>query len=346
MLETVADSVYQRAVATLTAVLLPDSRIYWAYLLAAFVIAVAALAWYFSRDGLRGRRLISGIFATIFDRSIWLHRSALIDYACFAINGVLGIVLRFASLAGGALTGGLIYVVLVLASGRMSLSVTPEIWSLAAFTVFSFVLLDLSNYISHYLEHRVPLLWEFHKVHHSAQVLTPVTVYRIHPCDVLFVDLVEGLAFGIASSVGLFLFGAQTDPLKLFGLNVGIFVFYVLGANLRHSHIWIPYPKWLSHILISPAQHQIHHSSLPRHHDANFGVVFAVWDWLLGTLYVPKTREKLVFGLYGGEDVEYQTVKNLYLVPLRKAWARIVSWRARRKAARTQAPAGPAAGSA
>jgi sterol desaturase/sphingolipid hydroxylase (fatty acid hydroxylase superfamily) len=100
-----------------------------------------------------------------------------------------------------------------------------------------------------------------------------------------------------------------------------MFMFYMLGANLRHSHVWLPYPKWLSHILISPAQHQIHHSQLIHHHDKNFGLMFAIWDWIMGTLYVPKHRENYVWGLDHGEDRDYQTVTNLYVVPFKKAWA-------------------------
>lgn len=332
MLQALAESLYDRAVGTLTAVFIPDGRVYWIYLLTALLIAIGTVGWYLSREGLGGARLAGAIWSTIFDRGIWLHRSALIDYACFAINGFLAMVTRFAIIVGGAMAGGLGYLVLILFTGSLGLSVQPGFVSLAAFTVFSLVVHDFANYGSHYLMHRVPLLWEFHKVHHSAQVLTPITAFRVHPGEILFIDFIEGLAFGIAAAIGLWLFGAQTDPLRIFGLNVGIFVFYLLGANLRHSHIWLPYPKWLSHILISPAQHQIHHSSLPQHHDANFGVVFAFWDWLLGTLYVPKEREKLVFGLYGGEDVEYQTVKSFYLLPLAKAWLRMVKWRARRRA--------------
>lgn len=341
MLNSLAESLYDRAVATLTAVLIPDARIYWPYLLTTLVMAIAVVGWYLLRDGVRGGRLVSRTWSTIFDPAVWLHRSALIDYACFGINGLLVIVTRFAIMVGGAVAAGLLYLVLILLTGSLGLSLSAGFFSLAAFTVFSLIVHDFANYGSHYLMHRVPILWEFHKVHHSAQVLTPITAFRIHPGEVLFIDFIEGLAFGGAASVGLWLFGAQTDPMKILGLNVGVFVFYMLGANLRHSHVWLPYPRWLSHIFISPAQHQIHHSSLPQHHDANFGVIFAVWDWMLGTLYVPREREKLVFGLYGGEDVEYQTIKSLYVLPLVKARSRVMAWWSRRSKREAQTNTGP-----
>ena len=79
----------------------------------------------------------------------------------------------------------------------------------------------------------------------------------------------------------------------------------------------------LSKVLISPAQHQIHHSSLPHHHDRNFGSMFAIWDGLFKTLYIPATRENVRFGLSHQEDRKYQSLARIYLVPLAMAWQRL-----------------------
>jgi hypothetical protein len=57
----------------------------------------------------------------------------------------------------------------------------------------------------------------------------------------------------------------------------------------------------LEHIVISPAQHQIHHSRAVEHHDKNYGEVLAIWDWMFGTLYVPNGRETIDFGLADAE---------------------------------------------
>ena len=56
--------------------------------------------------------------------------------------------------------------------------------------------------------HRIPALWEFHKVHHSAEVLTPITFYRSHPVDMLVQTVAEALASGIVTSVFLYVFGS------------------------------------------------------------------------------------------------------------------------------------------
>src|SRR5690606_39715058 len=63
-----------------------------------------------------------------------------------------------------------------------------------------------------------------------------------------------------SSDLVAFLFAGPADPLTLFGSNVVFALFHLLGSNLRHSHIWWSFGPTLSRILISPAQHQIHHS--------------------------------------------------------------------------------------
>ena len=69
----------------------------------------------------------------------------------------------------------------------------------------------------------------------------------------------------------------------------------MLWANLRHSHVWITYGRIMERLLISPAQHQIHHSKNKVHFDRNFGVVLAIWDGMFGTLELAgkKTKNKI-----------------------------------------------------
>jgi sterol desaturase/sphingolipid hydroxylase (fatty acid hydroxylase superfamily) len=74
---------------------------------------------------------------------------------------------------------------------------------------------------------------------------------------------------------------------------------------------------------MSPAHHQIHHSRDPRHHGRNFGKFLAVWDRMLGTLYVPSREpEALAFGLGPGEDEAFESLWNCYVLPFRRAFAR------------------------
>ena len=301
----------------------PGLRTYWPYLLVTLAIAVAAtLRLETSLDDKPG---IAGALRKIFDRKIWLHESAVVDYLCYTINAILGIVSRATLVAIGAAASGVFYNVLLAFNGGLPLDVKAENMALIAAGFLVLLWMDFSFFLAHYLSHRWNSLWEFHKIHHSAQVLTPVTTFRHHPVDRLFNYLLAGIFFGIAGAITLFVFGKQVQTATVLGAPVGVFIFYLLGANLRHSQIWLPYPRWLSYVLISPAQHQIHHSNLVHHYDRNFGRIFAFWDWVFGTLYVPDRREPLTFGLSNREDAEYQSIDALYLLPFKKIWRRLTS---------------------
>src|SRR2546426_736232 len=123
-----------------------------------------------------------------------------------------------------------------------------------------------------------------------------------------------GLGAGVALTLALVL---------VLGANAGLVLFLFAGAHLRHSHVWLSYGPVLSRIFISPAQHQIHHSVDPRHVDRNFGGIFAIWDALFGTLYVPRTRETLTVGLADGGHAGLDSVARLYTMPFRRLLARI-----------------------
>ena len=182
--------------------------------------------------------------------------------------------------------------------------------------------MDLALYIGHYLQHKVPVLWEFHKVHHSAEVLTPITAFRVHPVDDLLTLSLTALFTGAVQGVFHVVAGTGIADIQVLGVNVLLFAWYIFGFHLRHSHVWLAYPAWLSHILVSPAQHQIHHSSAPRHFDRNMGFIFAFWDAIAGTLYVPKAKEELSYGLYGEEPDQFASVAALYMRPFLNLWAR------------------------
>jgi hypothetical protein len=93
----------------------------------------------------------------------------------------------------------------------------------------------------------------------------------------------NGFALG---AVGI-AYGAQVSPLTLLGVNAFTLVWNLAFSHLRHSHIALPFPRWLSYILVSPHMHQAHHSADAAQHDKNFATVFALWDWMFGTLYLP-----------------------------------------------------------
>ena len=183
-----------------------------------------------------------------------------------------------------------------------------------------FVLRDFIQWNVHRMLHYFPFLWQFHKVHHSAEVLTPMTVYRMHPIDDIFAIAVTSVFTGLADGTFRFFFTPQITTIMVYNVNIFIFVFYIFAYHIRHSHIWFSYGPYLSYILISPAQHQIHHSKSSRHWDKNYGFIFSFWDWMFQSLYVPRGRETIEFGIGNGEEREFSSVLRLYFVPFMKAW--------------------------
>jgi len=288
-------------------------RIYWLYLAAALAIAVAAVCVRQRVNPFAGLREIG---ADAFPWRVIAHRSAVVDYQCFILNLFAFALLITPVLLGAPRVAETTIGLFGATFGRYGQLVAGPADSLL-YTLCLILAFDSAVFLAHYLQHKVPVLWEFHKIHHSAEVLTPITVYRMHPID----DVVTGLMIALFAGVteGLFqsLYATMPSLWDVLGVNVVLFVYYLLGYNLRHSHVWLSYPGWLSHILISPAQHQIHHSMDLRHLDRNMGLIFAFWDTAAGTLYVPRAQETLRFGLVDDEHLALDSVWRLYARPFR-----------------------------
>jgi sterol desaturase/sphingolipid hydroxylase (fatty acid hydroxylase superfamily) len=291
----------------------PLRRIYWLYLLAALVLAAAVFLY---RRPVRRSSVLRDFVAYIAPRQIYGNHSARLDYWFFYLNAmVFGLIL--APLVGAPAVAAFIADML---GGPAPPPAGPG-WSIGL-TIATLLAMDLALYIGHYLQHRVPVLWEFHKVHHSAEVLTPITAFRVHPVDDLLTLSLTAIFTGVVQGIFHVLAGTGIADMQVLGVNVLLFAWYIFGFHLRHSHVWLAYPAWLSHILVSPAQHQIHHSNAPRHFDRNMGFIFAFWDAIGGTLYVPKAREELRYGLYGEEPGQFASVPALYVRPFLNLWTR------------------------
>lgn len=267
----------------------------------------------------RGGAVPESLFAYLFPRAIWRQRSAKVDVAFALVNQALLPLWALAVLIGPPTLAGPVHDLLV--EGGLFPPPLPLTWlTLGGIVLGSFLVADFTLFFGHWLQHRVGLLWEFHKVHHSAEVLTPVTALRMHPVDTIVATTLIAVGLGLFNGLVTALVDGAPNHWWLLGGNIVFLAFYAAAYHLRHSHIWLAYPVWLGRWLISPAQHQIHHSSEPRHWDRNMGFVLAVWDRLFGTLYVPQGREHFPLGLTDGEHAEYQGVARLFLLPVRKAW--------------------------
>ncbi len=319
----------------------PSKRVFLGYLAAAAAIAAAVtlIAARRTPDGGRG-----ALRERLFSRRIWWSRSARADYGLYAVNRavMMGVVPR--------LVGQLAVATALFEACHAVFGVPPgwgralPAWAVvAAFTLGQFLLDDLSRYLVHRALHRWPLLWAFHKVHHSAETLTPLTVFRTHPVEGVLFALRSAAAHGTAIALFVFLFGEAVDLATVLGANIFLFAFNAAGSNLRHSHVPIGYGATLERILISPAQHQIHHSVAPEHHDRNFGSVLAIWDRIGGTLALSEPGRALRFGLDENANAAAGThrLATLYFGPLAEA-GRTLRHSGRRMRNAFAGPTGPA----
>ncbi len=289
----------------------PGKRLFWGYLGSAFLMA---LCWMMLAE----RQSPGTVCRKLFARDLWCSASARADYAVFLINTiVLGSVVP--RLLGHAAVATFCFSLLHhIFDGRMNLLPGMPDWSIAVgFTVALFVVDDLARYGVHRLMHAMPLLWAFHKVHHSATRLNPLTILRTHPVEGMLFALRGALVQGGCIGVFVYGFGDRVTLVMVLGANAIKFGFNLLGANLRHSEVPIRYWPWLERIFLSPAQHQIHHSDHPRHFDRNFGVALACWDRWFGTFCHSEPNQSLRYGL-GPTSPNPNSLYALYLLPFRE----------------------------
>jgi sterol desaturase/sphingolipid hydroxylase (fatty acid hydroxylase superfamily) len=184
------------------------------------------------------------------------------------------------------------------------------------FTIFFFIAYDLGRFVAHSLLHDVPWLWEFHKVHHSAEVLTPITAFRVHPIDLMVMAWVPVLFTGMLSWVTHRWIASDITFFTFMGFHALVWVFNLV-EHLRHWHVWVHYGPKLNNWLISPAHHQLHHSANPAHWECNRGYELAIWDRLYGSLKVPELAptEPLVLGQGDGTDEQWRSASALLFNP-------------------------------
>lgn len=175
-------------------------RYFWLYIVTG--LAIGYLAHRFSGD----KRTFGEV---LFARNVWLSRSALNDYGIIIINPVIRFLcitwlvtnLQAIVATGGALIRG------AGVSGTVNDGTALALGLLLTLVIF--IVSDFLRFFLHYLEHRLPILWEFHKVHHSAEVLNFATADRIHPMELLFSGIGMAIGMGLVNGAFIAVWGDQ-----------------------------------------------------------------------------------------------------------------------------------------
>lgn len=173
-------------------------------------------------------------------------------------------------------------------------------------TLVAFGLLDLAMYLWHRANHEIPILWRFHRMHHSEQRMNTSTALRFHPGEILLSGLVR---------LGLIpLLGIRLEQLVLYESVLFLVVVF------HHSNLRLP--RRLDHgllvLLVTPAMHRVHHSRLAAERTANYGAVFPYWDRLLRTLRLRPDARTVHIGLDALDGPGWQTLPGMLRTPFRE----------------------------
>lgn len=163
---------------------------------------------------------------------------------------------------------------------------------------------DALLYVWHRLNHRVPFLYRFHRVHHSDDSMDATTAVRFHPGEFL---LSTGVSILQAAVVG-----PQREVWLLYELLVSVLVVF------HHSEWRLPLrlEQYLHYLIVTPRSHTLHHSVEIREQDANFGTIFSFWDRLLSTQVDFSTRTDGAQSVrLGVEEPPRETLMSLLLSP-------------------------------
>ena len=205
-------------------------------------------------------------------------------------------VFSFTLFAGLAVGSSVVQLWLVGKFGHMPWTVSSAWLAVPLTVVFTLLGTDLARFAWHYQGHHVPFFWEFHKGHHSAEALHPVFI-RTHPVDQFIRLTYMNMGGGILGGGLMYLAGVDATPAAAaYLLTVNLLIDFAQG--FEHSHVVFSFGKTLDKIFYPPHFHRIHHSALLEHRDKNLGRTggLCLWDKLLGSLYIPKDDEHIVYG--------------------------------------------------
>ena len=163
-------------------------------------------------------------------------------------------------------------------------------WPTWAHLIIGFLVRDFVQWWTHRLLHRVPALWEFHKVHHSVEQMGFAAHLRYHWMENVVYRTIEYL------------------PLALIGIGLRDFfiihIFTLAVGHFNHSNFKLNLGP-LKYIFNNPQMHIWHHAhDLPdeRKYGVNFGLTLSVWDYLFKTNYIPHDGRDIKLGFPGVEE--------------------------------------------
>ena len=166
--------------------------------------------------------------------------------------------------------------------------------------------MDFMLYVWHLLNHEMPLLWRFHRVHHCDLNMDVSTATRFHIGELTIsaVIKISLIFFSGASPMGVLIFESAL----------------VLCAQFHHSSLKVPrFFETLWWILfVPPSMHRIHHSVKIKERNSNYGTIFSLWDRILGTLLTSVDQVKIRIGVGAYQKPDKLNFHQLLVMPFTK----------------------------
>ncbi|MBI1301849.1 MAG: hypothetical protein GC137_09370 [Alphaproteobacteria bacterium] len=134
------------------------------------------------------------------------------------------------------------------------------------------LILDFSTYWRHRFTHFY--MWHYHAIHHSAEQITWLTGFRLHPIDLFAGAIFDTIILYVLGFSGMGFLGAMI---------IIRFMNYFTHLNLN-----LKFDKPLRYVFASPHYHRWHHANQKDAYDKNFCGAFPIWDILFGTYYHPE----------------------------------------------------------
>ncbi|MDV7338736.1 sterol desaturase family protein [Terasakiella sp. A23] len=177
------------------------------------------------------------------------------------------------------------------------------------FILIGVLLLDFMIYVQHVLMHKVPILWRLHRLHHADLDYDVTTGIRFHPIEIILSLLYK---MGLILVLGV-------DPISVVLFEV------ILNGMAMFNHANFRLPLGLDRILrlvfVTPDMHRVHHSSIQRETDSNYGFNISLWDRICRTYVAQpeKGHDDMTIGLDYFRDNSQLRLDQMLLQPFKRA---------------------------
>ena len=172
--------------------------------------------------------------------------------------------------------------------------------------VGALLLLDAWTYLWHRLNHIIPFLWRFHRVHHADPKMDVTTASRFHIGEIFFSSL---LRIPLIALLGLHFWELLVYETAMFAV-----------VQFHHANIALPerLDRVLRVLIVTPAMHKVHHSRWQPETDSNYSSLFSFWDRIGRSFRLRKDLSALRLGLDELDAPEEQTFTGMLRTPFSK----------------------------